>query len=313
MAQLAIKGHATRGKEVIEILEMLGGNNQNNVYSGKDTFHYYFIDNETGYIRTKLYTDDYWTKLIYNIFTLEEFLEKFPYKVGDKVITYAESCIAQFIIKDIRWNYILNKVEYKICSSWCDTSLIQPCKEETMESKPNLLQQLKEYFDNTPRDVLEKEWHEYDKYNEIGPTVNEYLEYINKSRQPKYPKTYEECCMIIGFSSNTLKWDNPFCINRDTHPYIKNLDNLIENFYKLLICRDAYWKIAGEQMGLDKPWEPDWRNSNEDKYCIEYSYGRINSVTTNIYNYILAFPTAEMRDAFYENFKVLIEQCKELL
>ena len=28
---------------------------------------------------------------------------------------------------------------------------------------------------------------------------------------------------------------------------------------------------------------------------------------------ILAFPTAEMRDAFYENFKELIELCKELL
>lgn len=27
MANLAIKGHATRGKEVIEILEMLGGEN----------------------------------------------------------------------------------------------------------------------------------------------------------------------------------------------------------------------------------------------------------------------------------------------
>jgi hypothetical protein len=28
---------------------------------------------------------------------------------------------------------------------------------------------------------------------------------------------------------------------------------------------------------------------------------------------ILAFPTEEMRDTFYENFKDLIEQCKELL
>ena len=30
-------------------------------------------------------------------------------------------------------------------------------------------------------------------------------------------------------------------------------------------------------------------------------------------NKILAFPTAEMRDAFFEDFKELIEQCKELL
>ena len=63
MKKIALKGHATRGKEVIEILEMLGGKNPNSVYSGKDTFHYYYIDNETGYITTKLYTDNCLTKL----------------------------------------------------------------------------------------------------------------------------------------------------------------------------------------------------------------------------------------------------------
>ena len=30
MVQLAIKGHMTRGEEVIKILEMLGGTNENN-------------------------------------------------------------------------------------------------------------------------------------------------------------------------------------------------------------------------------------------------------------------------------------------
>ena len=42
--KLAIKGHPTRGKEVIELLEMLGGKNQ--VYRGKNEYHIYFIDNE---------------------------------------------------------------------------------------------------------------------------------------------------------------------------------------------------------------------------------------------------------------------------
>jgi hypothetical protein len=35
-------------------------------------------------------------------------------------------------------------------------------------------------------------------------------------------------------------------------------------------------------------------------------------ISTHIH-FILAFPTEEMRDAFYENFKYLIEECKELL
>ena len=34
-----------------------------------------------------------------------------------------------------------------------------------------LLEQLKEYFDNTPKDVLDKEMEELDYLNEIGPYV----------------------------------------------------------------------------------------------------------------------------------------------
>jgi hypothetical protein len=41
--KLAIKGHQTRGKEVIELLEMMGGNNKY-LYDGSDGF-VYFIEN----------------------------------------------------------------------------------------------------------------------------------------------------------------------------------------------------------------------------------------------------------------------------
>ena len=88
----------------------------------------------------------------------------------------------------------------------------------------------------------------------------------------------------------------------------------------LIICRDAHWKIAGEEMGLGKPWEPDWKNSEERRYCIVIIEGDINlpeKVLTKwilkVTNKILVFPTEEMRDAFYENFKKEIEMCKELL
>lgn len=45
-------------------------------------------------------------------------------------------------------------------------------KKELIE----LLEEMKEYFNKTPRDVIEREWHEYDKYNNVGPTVNKFLE-----------------------------------------------------------------------------------------------------------------------------------------
>ena len=147
----------------------------------------------------------------------------------------------------------------------------------------------------------------YQFTDENGNVINTNKIILEKKKN-EYPKTYAECCGIVG---DALKWDNPFRINRDTHPYIKHLDNLIERFCKLLICRDAYWKIAGEEMGLGKPWEP-----GETKLVYPITrYG--TQICTHEEEFgmqrTFEFPTEEMRDTFYENFKELIEQCKELL
>ena len=73
---------------------------------------------------------------------------------------------------------------------------------------------------------------------------------------------------------------------------------------QLLIFRDAWWKMADD-------WKPDYKSF---KHSISIRRGKIDTEHTQYSrNYILVFPTIEMRDAFYENFKELIEQCKELL
>jgi hypothetical protein len=87
----------------------------------------------------------------------------------------------------------------------------------------------------------------------------------------------------------------------------------LKKFGELLICRDAYWKIAGEKMGLGKSWEPDWKNIDEKKWVISRYRGELD-FGFNIEPFrIFAFPSEEMRDAFYENFDPDIEICKELL
>ena len=84
---------------------------------------------------------------------------------------------------------------------------------------------------------------------------------------------------------------------------------------KLINARNAYWKIACEQMGLGKPWEPDYKNPDIDLYVIINVHNNIEKAKYGygFQNCVLSFPTAKMRDAFYENFKDFIEQCKELL
>lgn len=127
-----------------------------------------------------------------------------------------------------------------------------------------------------------------------------YFSWVKKKKE--YPKTYEECCGVLG-----MTFDYPDIRMVSTEEF-----NLYSKFIQLKRCRDAYWKIAGEEMGFGKPWEPDF-SSHEEKFSISVFDRRVVCIVNQYDNIILTFPTREMRDAFYENFKELIEQCKELL
>ena len=139
----------------------------------------------------------------------------------------------------------------------------------------------------------------------IEITIPEGYEYVIESgkiiftkKKTEYPKTYTECSDILSVY---------------TDPDISGYKGeLLWAFQKLLICRDAYWKIAGEVMGLGKPWEPDW-NTSEPKYVISCTSNGIEKQWETTYCKGFAFPTTEMRDAFKENFDSDLEICKELL
>lgn len=139
-------------------------------------------------------------------------------------------------------------------------------------------------------------------------------EIIIKPIKTQYPKTYEECCKVLGCKADyfftDFSYDN---CDVEISDYEDKIDDLLQKFRKLRYCRDAYWKIAGEQMGLGKSWEPNWENENEYKYGLFRLKNIIYKDATCINPVLLIFPTPEMRDAFYENFKELIEICKELL
>ena len=224
-------------------------------------------------------------------------------------------------IDDMRWDGY--NIQYEVFTDeteWYTAEELNNwnTKKEPKEINQNpLLQHLKEYFDNTPRDVLEKEWNELSYLNEIGPTVEEYLESVKKYRQTQYPKTYEECCNVLGCKADDFFTN--FGYNGcevEISDYEDKIDDLLQTFRKLRYCRDAYWKIAGERMGLDKPWKPNWKGDSwrQLKYCITVNGdGELERRTTQFDRRIFAFPTKEMMNAFYENFKDKLEICKEFI
>lgn len=291
MAQLAIKGHAKRGEEVIEILKMLGGVNQYEIPTAKEDL-LYAIRSHDKFIIGVYPTDTF------VVFSLEEFLEKFPYKVGDKVKNARiNECIGR--ITNVRWDDNEKQVNYVV--EWDDAIKrmlpyfardLQPYKEKTME----------EIQIDIPSG------YEFTRVDEDNQRV------IFTKKQPQYPKTYKECCEVLGCKADDFFTD--FSYNGcdvEISEYEDKVDDLLQNFRKLRYCRDAYWKTAGEQMGLGKPWEPNWNHINRKFYCI---YNSKNNIVKNVIyseNKILAFSTEEMRDTFYENFKDLIEDCKNLI
>ena len=401
--KLAIKGHPTRGKEIIELLEMMGG--KNTVYYGTDIKVIYTIDDK-GIIRSLFFNDTILMKMEYDIFTLEEFLEKYPFKVDDKVIDEADGCPG--VVCEMKWDEDVSDMKYCVAfgngvdfgwfandsinffeikknenleetqsnqdidkvafrKEFCERCGSQRCSGQDDELE--YCERFKNLMDNSgnpsdknhkmgPKSKLPSKYYE-DKMEEIKSNqeydelrmpldddenkfppfepmfkMNDELEYMVpdgyeitevlkdkvfiKPIKSKHPKTYAECCDALSIAPyynlryhtyehgyNEYATTNELC----------SLQDKLNILGKLLICRKAYWKIAGEEMGLDKPWDSVY-GCGEWGYWIGYDINanKIYCQDSRILlNHLLVFPSEEMRDAFYDNFKDLIEQCKELL
>lgn len=144
--------------------------------------------------------------------------------------------------------------------------------------------------------------------DENGNVINATKIVLEKKKR-EYPTNYEECCKVLGIEGDSL-------LINTTHitDYERDLGNLMGRLHRLIICRDAYWKIAGDEMGLGKPWEPE-NPTKHYIFTIETCGDDIikNAITSKWINRIFVFPTEEMRDAFKGNFDKDLEFCKELL
>lgn len=101
--KLAIRGHATRGKEVMELLEMMGGHAAfiNTISNNTDKV-FFISDYENCFYRKSIrfIPDSSKEMEDFKIFTLEEFLERFLYKVGDEFCNPYDKIIEMFWDED---------------------------------------------------------------------------------------------------------------------------------------------------------------------------------------------------------------------
>ena len=304
MGKLAIKGHKCRGEEIVNVLTMLGGKDGED-FTCLDEKKVYYID-DNNHISYEYYD----IALNFIIYDIDDFLKSYPYKVGDTVrYNVKNGNIGD--IASMQWNDKNNSVEYLVFFS-CGYKIL--CAEELdfySEKHNNPFPDISNKilnFNTQSCDIMKNMGNSslnpayqiqcpdnYQFKDENGNVINA-TKIILEKKNIEYPKTYEECCEIIGNIVN--------CGEFHGHKHRE-----LTTLSKLILCRDAYWKIYGIEMGFGKSWEPDWLNALEIKHCITVSENLIRQTYTRLKIRILVFPTEEMRDAFHENFEDLIEEC----
>lgn len=358
MNKLAIRGDHFKKDDVIKLLEELGGTNSSNL-DGSDPSAYYYIGGPGGDILSSRGSGRI---LELECFTLDEFLKKYPFRVGDEVLY--DSDVVE--ISSMRWDFgdILYYFYYKgvlRCGSkysfkpnkkeitmrytvgdkvrikgleWYESKASQDikCGEQVFYKRmarfcgdPRIIKEVHDSYYKLENDFFDDNWNDEMIEGLIEPapqdTESESLmidipggyEFagIDDDRQQivlqkiktVYPETYEECFDILGYNL-------PRGIEM---MHLTDLEcKIYPNLIKLIRCRNAYWKIAGEQMGLEKPWEPDFKDDS-DKHFICYLKDEIWKSNIRDCNRFLVFPTEKIRDEFYENFKDSIKTCKNLI
>ena len=247
----------------------------------------------------------------------EETKPKPKFKVGDIVKWYNHTCnITSIGTDENTYIYLIKHDDYredKTFAKWVHESELT--FEDDEETKPLTYEETVEIIQ--AMQGIGDSWEcpqGYQFVDENGNVINA-TKIVLEKKGKKYPKTYEECCKVLGVNpDNFLSIRNLYRDDGDEEltDYERDLLGKFDSLWELRICRDAYWKIAGEEMKLGKPWEPDW-DDGELKWCMSYSGNCIEFDQYKSIHHVLAFPTEEMRDAFYEVFREEIEKCKELL
>ena len=178
MAKLAIKGHPTRGREIIELFAMMGGKNEYH-YKGTEPCAGFTIEPDGSICRVM-----YDFVIEFMFLTLEEFLEKYPFKLGDSVKndfeSYGKVCTMKWMNDEI-----LYRLDFgHSISGWYGADQLSPTEEK--ESMKTIT--IDDFKANTKEWLIDKLHNMI--ISDVVKTIGDIHDELHK---PKYPTTYEEC------------------------------------------------------------------------------------------------------------------------
>lgn len=138
---------------------------------------------------------------------------------------------------------------------------------------------------------------------------------VLKKIENKFSKDWKEFC-----KNNPTGRNEVFIDNCSTIPPVMECSKRDKDFDKNLIPS----KFAEPMLALmqlltirekeyTKGWEPDWGHIGTAKFVIKTQEDKITSPMSVAAPSILSFPTKELRDEFFKNWKDLLEIAKPLL
>lgn len=135
---------------------------------------------------------------------------------------------------------------------------------------------------------------------------------IFEDKEVELSNTWEEWCR-----KNNRR---DFVYTNKTSQIIHIVNEIVDPSYDKNLIKDesrakaflALMQLMNLRDEYRQGWKPDYRNDC-DKYVITYYGIAITGGTFKHYNAILSFQSADIRDKFLKNFRVLIELAKELI
>lgn len=141
-------------------------------------------------------------------------------------------------------------IDKNLCPNWqWEHGALEVDIKEYLNQKCGLLQEIKEYFNSTPKDELQQEWENIKHLNQIGPDVEEYYNSADMTTQEQ-PKDNEDCLALL-----------------QKLPRLNNQYDVVENgdYIPTLYFTDGLWFIS-------------WMHFDDAEIILEYKAETIEEV-----------------------------------
>ena len=282
--KIAIQGHPTRGKEVIKILESLGGKNTEKLEGVYKTF--YYIDNKNEI------SDNHKHNFppTYKLYTLEEFEKEFPFKIGDEVTIVGLPDFPK-VITQMAWD--CDEILYSfegLNNTWFGAKSL---KKFEMKEERNITLTLDKA----------KEW--YKKGGELKEIA---LQAFTEKELNPLPRSWEEFCEIYPVKKGECILESEDVIT--VVPRDCRGNRIYKNWIPSKKSAEAHLAMIQLEQLRDC-----YNNSCNDtnRIAIINNNGNIELYVNPPFNCFLTFKNHSLAREFFSNFKEIIEIAKELI